>query len=191
MSKPTFTPVELPWHQRLEARVATALGLLVAVALGAMLLVTVGVVSARSRDRVAAELEVARQAFYTLLDIRIASAIDVAELVTQLPEFRAQLSETRPATVRASLDAIAKAHRAQMQAEFLIVSRADGTWLGSAGWADSSGSGVNVVRDAQHAARSGRATGALVQDRDRLFLVVSVPVRAPRTSSARPRSATG
>ena len=80
--------------------------------------------------------------------------------------------------MRASLDAIAKAHRAQMQAEFLIVSRADGTWLGSAGWADSSGSGVNVVRDAQHAARGGRATGALVQDRDRLFLVVSVPVRA-------------
>ena len=59
MTPATFTPVELPWHQRLEARVASALGLLVAVALGAVLPVTLSVVSAQSRERVAADLEVA------------------------------------------------------------------------------------------------------------------------------------
>ena len=49
MSTPTAAPIDLPWHQRLEARVALALGLLVAVALGAVLLATLRVVSSQSR----------------------------------------------------------------------------------------------------------------------------------------------
>jgi predicted signal transduction protein with EAL and GGDEF domain len=175
MSTPRFTHVELPWHQRLEARVASALGLLVAVALGAVLLVTVQLVSSQSRDRVAADLEVARQAFDTLLDSRLASAIDVAELVTQLPVYRAHFAEPRAA--RSAMNAAAEAHRRRMQADFAIVSAADGSWLGSAGWADGSGAGVNVVRDAQRVARRGQATGALVQDQDRLFVAVAVPAR--------------
>ena len=177
MTTPAASPVELPWHQRLEARVASALGLLVAVALGAVLLVTASVVSGQSRDRVAVELEVARTAFYSLIDLRIAAAIDVAELVTQLPPFRAQLAERRFSSDRTALDAVAAAQRAQMQAAFAIVSRPDGAWLGSAGWVDATGAGVNVVRDAQHAAVDGRPTGALVQDQGQLFLVVAVPVR--------------
>ena len=178
MTNPTLTRVELPWHQRLEARVASALGLLVAVALGAVLLVTLRVVSAQSRERVAAELAVARTAFYSLIDMRIAAASDVAALVTQLPAFRAHLADPRLSGDRTAMNAMAAAHRAQMQAAFAIVSRADGTWLGSAGWNDTAGTGVNVVRDAQRAARGGRPSGSLVQDGDRLFLAVSVPARA-------------
>ena len=83
------------------------------------------------------------------------------------------------------MDKVAAVHRTQMQADFAIVSAADGAWLGSAGWDDPAGAGLNVVRDAQHAARGGRATGALVQDQDRLFVVVSVPARWARNSSAR------
>ena len=177
MTTPAARPVELPWHQRLEARVASALGLLVAVALGAVLLVTASVVSGQSRDRVAVELEVARTAFYSLLDLRISAAIDVAELVTQLPPFRAQLAERRFSSDRTALNAVAETQRAQMGAAFAIVSRPDGGWLGSAKWVDEAGAGVNVVRDAQHAAAGGRPTGALVQDRGQLFLVVAVPVR--------------
>ena len=169
---------DLPWHQRLEARVALALGLLVAVALGAVLLVTLSVVSAQSRQRVAVELAVARTAVYHLIDIRIAAASDVAALVTQLPAFRAHLADARLSGDRAAMNAMAAAHRAQMQAAFAIVSRADGTWLGSAGWNDAAGTGDNVVRDAQRAARAGRASGALVQDGARLFLAVAVPARA-------------
>jgi len=178
MTIQTRTRIELPWHQRLEARVASALGLLVAVALGAVLLVTLRVVSAQSRDRVAAELAVARTAVYNLIDLRIAAASDVAALVTQLPAFRAHFADGRLSGDRAAMNAMAAAHRAQMQAAFAIVSRADGAWLGSAGWNDAAGTGINVVRDAQRAARDGRARGALVQDGDRLFLAVSVPVRA-------------
>jgi diguanylate cyclase (GGDEF)-like protein len=175
MSAATPRPVELPWHVRLEARVASALGLLVAVALGAVLLVTAGVVSAQSRDRVAADLEVARSAIYALLDQRLDAAIDEADLVTQLPAFRAQLAGGL--RDRAALDAMSERHRRQMEADFAIVGAADGSWLGTAGWTDASGGGRNVVRDAQHAARGGRAAGALVPDGARLFLAVSVPAR--------------
>ncbi len=149
---------ELPWHQRLEARVASALGLLVAVALGAVLFATLGVVSSQSRARVAADLEVAQTAFHRLLDLRIRAAIDVVAIAVQTP-------------------ASAETQRAQLQAAFTMVSRADGTWSGTAGWTDRSGSGLPVVRNAQSAALRGQPTGALVQDDDRLFLVVAVPVR--------------
>jgi len=175
MSTAKPQPVELPWHVRLEARVASALGLLVAVALGAVLLVTAGVVSSQSRDRVAADLEVARTAIYALLDQRLDAAIDEAALVTQLPAFRAQLAGGL--RDRAALDAMSERHRRQMEADFAIVAAADGSWLGTAGWTDASGGGRNVVRDAQHAARGGRAAGALVPDGARLFLAVSVPAR--------------
>ncbi|MGE0359507.1 MAG: putative bifunctional diguanylate cyclase/phosphodiesterase [Vicinamibacterales bacterium] len=175
MTPPKPQPVELPWHVRLEARVASALGLLVAVALGAVLLVTAGVVSAQSRDRVAADLGVARTAIYALLEQRLDAAIDEADLVTQLPTFRAQLAGGL--RDRAALDAMSERHRRQMEADFTIVAAADGSWLGTAGWTDASGGGRNVVRDAQHAARGGRAAGALVPDGDRLYLAVSVPAR--------------
>ena len=175
---PPIAPIDLPWHRRLEARVASALALLVAAAVGAVLLVTVNVVSAQSRNRVAADLDVARTTFYRLIDQRIAAAIDVAALVTQLPAFRAQLGGAPLAGPTAAMNAAAETQRTQMRAAFAIVARPDGTWLGRAGWVDASGAGVNVVRDAQHAARGGRPTGALVQDRDQLFLVVSVPARA-------------
>ncbi len=175
---PPLVSVELPWHRRLEARVATALALLVAAAVGAVLFVTVNVVSAQSRNRVAADLDVARSAFYRLLDLRITAASDVATLVTQLPAFRAQVAAPGRAGPTAGANAAAESYRAQMRAKFAIIADSDGAWLGQAGWVDASGAGVNVVRDAQHTASSGRATGALVHDKDQLFLVVSVPARA-------------
>ncbi len=163
---------DLPWHQRLEARVASALGLLVAVALGAVLFATLGVVSSQSRDRVAADLEVAQTAFHRLLALRIRAAIDVVDVAVQAPAFRDRASETPGAAT-----ALAEGQRGPLQAAFTIVSRADGSWTGTAGWADHSGSGLPVVRNAQTRALRGQPTGALVQDDSRLFLAVSVPVR--------------
>ena len=174
---PPFTPLELPWHRRLEARVALALGLLVAAAVGAVLLVTVNVVSAQSRDRVAAELDVARATFYRLIDLRIAAALDLTTLVTRSPGIRAELAALAPGGRSTELDAAAEGYRAQLHAEYAILAGPDGTLLGRAGWTEA-GIGVNVVRDAQHAAGTGRPTGALAHDRDQLFMVVSTPVGA-------------
>ncbi|MCC6990244.1 MAG: hypothetical protein IT181_14660, partial [Acidobacteria bacterium] len=172
MSTPTGGS-DLPWHQRLEARVASALGLLVAVALGAVLFATLGVVSSQSRDRVAADLVVAQTAFHRLLALRLRAAIDVVAIAVDAPAFRDRVGDAAGDVA----SALAETQRGQLQAAFAVTSRADGTWTGAAGWADRSGSGLPVVRNAQSLALRGQATGALVQDADRLFLVVSVPVR--------------
>ncbi len=168
MSTPTAGS-DLPWHQRLEARVASALGLLVAVALGAVLFATLGVVSSQSRDRVAADLEVAQTAFDRLLDLRLRAAMDVVTMAVRAPAARDRAGDAASA-------GDAERQRRQLQAAFAVTSRADGTWTGTAGWADRSGSGAPVVRNAQTRALRGQPTGALVQDNDRLFLTVSVPV---------------
>lgn len=168
---------DLPWHRRLEARVASALGLLVAVALGAVLVATLVVVSSQSRDRVAADLDVAKTAFHRLLDLRIASAVDVVSMAMQAPAFRARLAEAAASGGRTSMSALAETEREQLKAGFTIVSRGDGAWLGTAGWDKDSGDGLDVVRNAQAAAQRGTPTGALVQEGDALHLVVAVPVR--------------
>ncbi|MCC6992150.1 MAG: diguanylate cyclase, partial [Acidobacteria bacterium] len=165
------------WHRRLDTRVAVALGLLVAAALGAMLLVTIGVASAQSRARAGVELDVARQAFYALLDGRVAAAVSTAQVITKLPVFRAYITETRLVSDRASMDAMAEEHRAQMQAAFAIVTSADGTWLGQSGWTDGASAGTLRLRQAQAAALDGRTADVLVLDGGRLFLVVAVPAR--------------
>ena len=68
------------WFARLETRVAATLALLVAGAMVAVFVVTTRVVSVQSRDRAAAELEVARGSFSNLVDERISAAIGAAEL---------------------------------------------------------------------------------------------------------------
>ena len=165
---------ELPWHQRLEARVASALGLLVAVALGAVLLATLGVVSSQSRNRVAADLEVAQTAVHRLLAQRLRAATDVAALAARTPAVRDRFgagAAGKPAP--AASDTAGR----PLSGAFMVFSRADGTWIGETGWDDRTGSGLPVVRSAQAAALRGQPASALVQIDDRLFLAVSVPVR--------------
>ncbi len=181
MTVPHQPPSDLPWHRRLEARVASALGLLVAVALGAVLVATLGVVSSQSRDRVAADLEVAQTAFHRLLELRIGAARDLVAMAAQAPAFHARLADPRQPGDRAAMTALAESHRVDLQAAFAIVNGDDGTWVGTAGWRDRAGTAVTVVRNAQTAALRGQATGALAQDEDQLFLVVSVPVTERRT----------
>ena len=181
-----FTPVELPWHQRLEARVASALGLLVAVALGAVLLVTLSVVSAQSRDRVAAELEVARTAFYTLLDIRIASADRCGGSWSPSCRRSARTSPTAgsPAIAR-RMNALADGPP-RADAGGASPSSRGPMAPGSAAPAGPtpSGTGANVVRDAQHAARGGRAQrGAGARTATGCSWSSSVPARARRRPS--------
>jgi predicted signal transduction protein with EAL and GGDEF domain len=168
---------DLPWHRRLDARVAVALGLLVSTTLGVVLAATLGVLAAHSRDRVAADLSVARSAFHDLLALRITGAIDVAGLVARLPAFRAAAIGTpAPAAARPGLTAFLESQRRERRAAFLIVARPSGAWLADAGWRSTAESGIDVVRTAQHRAATGHATGAVVQDGQRVFLAVAVPV---------------
>lgn len=107
MTNPAGKPRRLQWHRRLEARVAAALGVIVAGALGVALTVTIETVSTQSRARAADELEVARTAFYNQLETRTASAIAASQLVTELPVFRAHFTDARLAADRETIEAMA------------------------------------------------------------------------------------
>jgi len=166
-----------PWFARLETRVAATLALLVAGAMAVVFLVTTRVVSVQSRDRAAAELEVARGSFSNLVDERIAAAIGAAELVTQLPVFRAHLTDSQLAENRANVQAMADGYREQLHAQFAIVARPGGAWAADPGWPGAPAGAGSRLHGAIAAALAGSATGEIISQGDALFLTVSVPAR--------------
>ncbi|MEZ5293690.1 MAG: EAL domain-containing protein [Vicinamibacterales bacterium] len=163
----------LPWHRRLEARVAAAVALLVAAALGAVLVATLRVVNAQSEDRVAAELHMARAVLQGVVDLRMDAMTDLADLAAASPGMRGLLAWPS----RQAGAAAAAAQRAPTHADFVVIADPAGTWLGTAGWTDPTGSAAPVMRDAQHRALSGTSTGALVPRGNDLYLASAVPVR--------------
>jgi len=164
----------IPWHRRLEARVAVALALLVASALGALLFITTQLVSTQSRARAADELGVARTAFASLLENRAASAIALTTLVTELPVFRAHLTDARLASDRPTVQAMADGYRRQLEADFAVVTNGQGTWLASPGLPTAGPHALGALVD--DATTGTSAAEILVLDRN-LFLVVSAPAR--------------
>ncbi|MCC7179659.1 MAG: EAL domain-containing protein [Acidobacteria bacterium] len=167
----------LPWHRRLEARVAVAVALLVAGALGALLLITIQMVSTESRQRAEVELESARAAFYSLLENRAASGIAVAELVTELPVFRAHLTDRRLAADRPTIEAMADTYRQQLGAQFLVVTNAEGTWLASPGWGGHEGPAAPELEQAIGSARAGTPRSVIASQSGELFLIATAPAR--------------
>jgi len=155
------------------------LGLLVASAIGAMLTLTTDAVSTQSRARAATELEVARTAFDNQLQTRTASAIAASELVTELPVFRAHLTDARLAGDGQTLTAMADGYRQQLAAQFVVVTSARGTWLASPGWSGPREAGLlpATLRRVIDDARGGTSAGAVVEQGEHLFLVVSSPAR--------------
>ena len=104
-----MTPVEghspSRWRSRLETRVALALSVLMLGGLAAVFLATTRIVSVQSHDRAASDLHIARGTLHTLIDERVKSAMSSAELVTELPVFRAHLTDEQLAADRDTLGA--------------------------------------------------------------------------------------
>src|SRR5205823_8808328 len=96
----------LDWRFRLQTYVAVAVTLVVGFALGAAMIIATRVVTSGSLDRAATELGAARSAFYRLQDDRGEFAATQATLVTQLPVFRAHLTDSRLATDAATLQVL-------------------------------------------------------------------------------------
>jgi GGDEF domain-containing protein len=168
----------LPWYQQLAAQVAMAVTLLVATALAAVLVFTAEMVSSQSRSRATAEISAARRAFDSLLESRAAAAMAQTMLVTELPVFRAPLTDSRLASDHATIDAMVDGYRRQLAADFSIVSDANGRWLASPGW--SGGNGAQLppeLAGAIQQAQAGTNTRTLADHDQELFLLVSVPVR--------------
>jgi predicted signal transduction protein with EAL and GGDEF domain/archaellum component FlaG (FlaF/FlaG flagellin family) len=167
----------LPWYRQLAAQVAIAVTLLVAAALAAVLVITAQMVSSQSRSRASAEIDAARRAFDSLLENRASAAMTQTLLVTELPIFRAHLTDTRLASDHATIDAMADGYRRQLEADFSIVSDANGRWLASPGWVGRDDPPPAGLSGAIEQARAGTNARAVAGQGNQLFLVVSVPAR--------------
>jgi predicted signal transduction protein with EAL and GGDEF domain len=166
----------IPWHHRLEARVAAGVTLLVGLSLAALLIATTNAVTTRSLSRAAEDLEVARAAFYRSLDSRTESAVALTRLVTELPVFRAHINDAQLSSDPATITEMADGYRRQLNAHFAIVTDAYGKWLGSPAWPGTAAP-PRSLQAAIESAVSGAPRRDIVPVGDRLFLVVSEPAR--------------
>jgi signal transduction histidine kinase/ActR/RegA family two-component response regulator len=164
----------IPWHRRLEARVALGVSAVVGVALLAVLFATGRVVRTNALARAADDLQAARVAFYHLVDSRAEFAATQLRLIAELPVFRAHLTDSRLATDAATIHAMAEGYRGSLKAHFTVVTDQAGDWIGSPGWTDSSPVPPEMASGIT-AARAGRSSRAIVAVDDRLYLVVTEP----------------
>jgi predicted signal transduction protein with EAL and GGDEF domain len=160
----------------MEARVALGVSLLVGLSLGAVLFATTRAVTTRSLSHAAEDLEVARSAFYQSVDSRAESAAARTRLITELPVFRAHMTDARLASDSKIIHEMADRYRRQLKAQFCIVTNRGGAWIGRAGWPARQQPSMVLQSSIENAA-DGRASRGTVAIQDRLFLVVSEPAR--------------
>jgi predicted signal transduction protein with EAL and GGDEF domain len=176
VAAPSTSSSSIPWHRRLEARVAAGVMLLVGLSLGALLVATTEAVTTRSLSRASEDLEIAGAAFYRTLDSRTQSAAALTRLVTELPIFRAHINDARLATDPATITEMADGYRRQLNAHFTVVTDARGRWMGSPGWPTTAAAPA-ALQAAIRSAFAGLSRRDIVAVDDRLFLVVSEPAR--------------
>ena len=164
----------IPWHRRLEARVALGVSAVVGMALLAVLFATGRVVRTNALARATDDLQAARVAFYHLVDSRAEFAATQLRLIAELPVFRAHLTDSRLATDTATIHAMAEGYRGSLKAHFTVVTDQVGNWIGSPGWTNSSPIPPEMASGIT-AARTGRSSRTIVAVDDRLYLVVTEP----------------
>ncbi len=162
--------------RRLEAYIAVALALLVAIEMSAALLIARRVVTNGSFDRASRDLATAQSAFYRIEDDRGEFAAAQASLVTALPLFRAYLPDSRPANDPGSLEMLAEECRRQLKAAFCIVTGRGGKRRASSGSSGAQEPPPAIVRMIA-ASASGRPGRNVTELGGQLFVVVSEPAR--------------
>jgi PAS domain S-box-containing protein len=174
VSAPAPPPV-IPWHRRLEARLALSVGLLVAVSLGAALTMATRVAMSRSLMRASESMHTAQTAFERLVETRAEAAAAQTRLITGLPVFRSHITEVSLASDAAEMNVMADDYRQQLKARFTIVTNRRGVWLANPGW--PGGEVDSAVATGIRDAMAGRASHANASIGGALFLIVSEPAR--------------
>ena len=171
------------WHRRIEAAVVAGSSLLVALSIGAVLVGTTRLVTSRALDRASVDIEAARGAFYDLVDRQAESGAALARLVTVLPVFRAHIDDPgdpgrdpRLSIDLPTIEAMAEDYRQQLRAEFSIVTSRRDEWVVSPGWPPHDDPPPSL-RKLIASGLEGRSVHNLVLVRNRLFLVVTEPMR--------------
>jgi diguanylate cyclase (GGDEF)-like protein len=156
--------------------VAVGVSLLVALSLGAVLMATTRVVTSRSLARASQELENARATISHTIASRTQSAAALAQLVTELPVFRAHMTNAQLVADAGTMDQLADGYRLQLKAQFCIVTNGRSRWIGTSGWPVAEVPPGALQASIQTAAAGGSGS-AILAIRDRLFLLVSEPAR--------------
>jgi PAS domain S-box-containing protein len=172
---PPATSSPIPWHRRLEARLALSVGLLVAVSLGAALTMATRVATARSLTRASENMHAAQTAFERLVATRAEAAAAQTRLIAALPVFRSHIAEVTLASDAAEMDGMAEEYRQQLHARFTIVTNRHGAWVANPGWpgGEASPAVARAIRDAM----TGRSHYDNASIGGALFLIVSEPAR--------------
>ena len=176
MSSGPAATTAVPWHRGMDAHVALGVSLLVGLSLGAVLLATTRAVTSESRSRASADLQAGRAAFERLLESRAESTAALTRLITELPVFRAHVSDPRVARDAQTMAEMTDRYRRQLRAAFCVVTDLEGTWISQPGWQDVQTHPPALER-AIAASLRGVAGRQIVTIRDQLFLVVVEPIR--------------
>jgi signal transduction histidine kinase len=128
------TSLSTPWRARLETRLLLFVTLVTGAAVVAMLVAADRVITAGAVERTHEDQDAAKQAFDRLLERRGEFAASQSRLITELPVFRAHLSDPRIAADEATIQALADQYRTSVSADFLLVATADGAWRGRSNW---------------------------------------------------------
>ena len=169
------SPRVIPWHRRMEARLAAGAGLIIAASLAAALVVVTRVATDQSFARASDDMHTAQSAFNRLVATRAESAKAQIRLLTAQPVFRMYMTDVRLASDAATIGAMADDYRRQLEAQFVIVTDRHGTWTASPGW--PAGTSPTSVRAGINEASNGRPHSGNVAIGGQLFLVVAEPAR--------------
>ena len=156
---PTSIRKEIRWHDRMEARVAAGILLLVTLSLAAVVFTATRIATRSAVARAADNLEGARSAFYRLVDERAEFAMQQTRLITELPLFRSMMINPVIAKDVATLTGMAESYRQNLNAQFAIVTTPDGKPSAMAGWPEG-----QAMPPALQAAIQGAAAGESRRD---------------------------
>ena len=167
---------EIRWHDRMEARVAAGIVLLVALSLAAVVVTTTRVTTRSAVVRAADNLEGAQEGFYRLVDERAEFAARQTRLITELPLFRSMMINPVIAKDVETLTAMAESYRQSLNAQFALVTTPDGRPTATPGWPQGRElpPGLNAVI---RGATAGESRRDIVVIDGNLILVTSEPAK--------------
>ena len=173
---PTSIRKEIRWHDRMEARVAAGVLLLVTLSLSAVVFTATGVATRSAVARAADTLEGARSAFYRLVDERAEFAAQQTRLITELPLFRSMMINPVVAQDVATLTEMAESYRQSLNAQFAIVTSPDGRPSATPGWPTGEAMPAALLATIKGAA-AGESRRDIVPIAGKLILVTSEPAK--------------
>jgi PAS domain S-box-containing protein len=174
MSTSVGNPIR--WHDRMEARVAGGVILLVMLSLAGVLVAATRVATRSAIDQAADNLEGARSAFYRLVEDRADVAARQTRLIIALPVFRSIMIDPVVAGDLATLTQTADSYRQDLNARFSILTDPNGRPTTTPGWPGGLALPPRLLATIE-AAATGESRYDLVPIQGELFLVTSEPAK--------------